>query len=165
MTIPQLKTLTPLFVFSVLGCTVPAFAHGVSIQYQKTEALEIQATYEGGVPMAGAQVSVYAPGEPSTPWVAGETDEQGHFVFVPDGAQTGNWEVRVRQSGHGKIVSISTQPDLPATTDSESTSAAWSSAPSQNYTPLQKTVMAAAGVWGCVGTALFFSRRKSEFQE
>lgn len=165
MTIAQLKTLTSLVVLSVLGSSVPAFAHGVSIQYRATKAIEIQATYEGGVPMADAQVSVYAPDAPSTPWMTGKTDEQGRFVFVPDSTQAGNWDVKVRQLGHGKILSIATDRLLIATKASESQSTPMLSATSNDYTPLQKTVMAATGIWGCLGTALFFARRKSEEQQ
>jgi len=162
MTIPQLRMLIPLLVLPMFGWNSAAQAHGANLQYRTATAFEIQATYEGGVPMARAQVSAYGPDDPSTPWITGETDEQGRFVFVPDRAQVGNWEVKVRQGGHGKVISISTQQIAAEAKQASDRPTEWSSTESENYTPLQKTVMAVTGVWGLVGTALFFMRRPSD---
>ncbi len=149
--------LVPLLFFSQSS---PILAHGANINYRETQAIQIQATYDDGTPMANAQVVVYSPEDPATPWLKGNTDEEGYFSFVPDSNQQGNWDIKVRQSGHGDIISIPfPQQKLPlAENTSQSTTSA--STPSHNtpYTPMQKIIMAIVGVWGFVGTALFFSR-------
>lgn len=154
--------LTPLLLFSALFQPVKAMAHGVKIEHRMTQVLEIQATYDTGTPLKNAQVTVYAPENPTIPWKQGMTDEKGNFMFIPDEDQNGYWEVKVRQAGHGGIVSI------PMSLESNSQSL---NSDSQNqkilpktsefsaaYTPVQKGLMIGSVVWGCVGTALFFAQ-------
>ncbi len=126
-----------------------AIAHGVALNYKTTQALEIQAKYDTGEPMKQAQVTVYAPNR-EKPWLQGRTDDKGRFTFTPDASIPGSWEVKVRLAGHGDVVTIpvgATQADASANEGS-------------GYTPLQKGVMTASVVWGLIGTALFFWRRK-----
>ena len=108
--------------------------------------------------MANAQVVVYAPSDRATPWLKGMTDDQGNFSFVPDTKpqNMGNWDVKVRQSGHGDITSIPiNQGKLTNVAQTQLASAG------TEYSAGQKMVMAAAVAWGCIGTALFFTRTKS----
>jgi nickel transport protein len=149
-----------LLLFSS-GLSQPVLAHGARIDYQQTSAIVIRATYDDGTPMAKAQAIVYAPNDPATPWLKGMTDESGKFSFVPDPDLSGDWDVKVRQSGHGDIVSIAldkgtitgekTEPVAPGNSLTSNNN--------PNYSPSQKMVMAIAGVWGFIGTALFFSRK------
>jgi len=136
----------------------PALAHGVAIAHRETNAIEIRATYDNGDPMSNAQVTVYAPNNPTEPWLKGTTAEDGTFAFVPNSEMEGDWDVKVRQSGHGDLISIPVEQS--ETTSAEPTQASnrWQGG---NYTPLQKAMMAALGVWGFIGTALFFARNKS----
>lgn len=149
------------FFFTLLAFfTIPktALAHGANIQYRETSAITIQAKYDDGTPMANAQVVVYAPSDRATPWVKGTTDDAGDFSFVPDGTaeNAGDWDIKVRQSGHGDITSIPiADGKLADVADARSLGAS-------GYTPSQKIVMAAAVGWGFLGTALFFSRSKSD---
>ena len=73
-----------IFVF-ILGLVLPikAYAHGAKIEYTVDIAIEIVATYDNGEPMAGAQVTVYAPDDPSTPWLTGVCNDEGRFSFIP----------------------------------------------------------------------------------
>lgn len=144
------QSLVPLVTISMMSWTGQSLAHGSKIQYRKTTAIQIQATYDSGEPMANAQVVVYGPNNPSTPWIRGITDEKGYFTFTPDFDQTGNWDVKVRSSGHGTIISI----PLGAETEASFSS------PRTGGEPLQKLVMAGSVVWGFVGTGLFFARKK-----
>ncbi len=140
-----------------------AIAHGTSIEYRTTQALEVIATYDTGEPLADAQVTVYAPDNPADPWLTGTTDDQGRFTFTPDPAIAGNWDVQVRQAGHGDIVSIPLEGTGGTDNAEDSgvtlTNTAGRSSPS--ITPLQKTVMVGSVIWGLVGTALFFSSRSN----
>ncbi len=138
--------------FAMATLSPPAQAHGVSITYQETQAIALEARYDNGEPMAGAQIAVFSPADPQTPWLRGVADETGRFTFSPDPTQPGNWEVQVRQAGHGEILVIPVSGSAAA--DSRMP---WRSASS--LTPLQKAVMLGSVIWGCVGTALFFSRR------
>ena len=130
-------------------------AHGANIEYRKTDAIAIVAKYDDGTPMANAQVVIYAPSDRTSPWLKGTTDKSGNFTFVPDtNAQNlGNWDVKVRQSGHGDITSIPVQDKLAVKNMTVSSGT--------GYTPAQKLVMAASVGWGFIGTGLFFARPKS----
>lgn len=132
------------------GLPAGAGAHGVSVQSRTTNAVEIHAVYDSGEPMKNAQVQVYAPDDPSTPYFVGQTDNRGRFAFAPD--QAGDWEIAVRQAGHGEIVVIPVESGgaIAATFTNDA-----------GLTPLQRGVMAGAVTWGCVGTALYFRRGKA----
>jgi nickel transport protein len=107
----KLKFVLPLALLSGMVWQTRALAHGVRINYETTQAIEVTALYDTGEPMANAQVVVYAPNDPSTPWMTGTTTESGIFTFSPDPSQAGNWEVAVRQAGHGEILSIPFEPE------------------------------------------------------
>lgn len=153
-----------------------SLAHGTTIEYQSTQALKIQAAYDSGEPMANAQVVVYAPENPSEPWLTGTTDEQGRFIFSPDPTLTGNWDVQVRQAGHGDIISIPVEAAdgaIATSTESPSSSGAQEDAPvalvgtpsegsTASLSPLQKWIMAGSVVWGLFGTAMFFTARSKK---
>ena len=133
----------------IFGTAGTAFAHGSKIAYTIDVTVNLQAMYDTGKPMAGGQVVVYAPDDPSTPWLTGTCDEEGRFSFTPDPSKPGTWDVQVRQSGHGDMVHIVIGREG-ATTQGSS-----------GFNPMQIALMAACVVWGFVGTALFFSRRSA----
>lgn len=147
-----------LTLLTLIAVPKNALAHGANIEYRQTAAIKIQAKYDDGTPMSDAQVVVYAPSDRATPWLKGTTDNSGNFSFVPDATpqNIGNWDVKVRQSGHGDITSIPITENL-----AENTAETQLSSDGSNYTSAQKAVMAAAMGWGFIGTALFFSRSKS----
>jgi nickel transport protein len=97
--------------------------------------------------MSGAQVRVYAPDNPSTPWMTGVCDDVGSFSFTPDITITGTWNVQVRQASHGDIIHIPIGPDSAGNGGG-------------GYSPLQIILMAVCVIWGIIGTALYFSRRR-----
>ena len=140
------KLILPLALLLALGLTATAFAHGAKIEYTISMAVEIRAAYDAGEPMDGGQVTVYAPDDPTTPWLEGVCDEDGRFTFIPDPSKPGVWDVQVRQAGHGDMVHSPIGEDMAMTGTT-------------GYTPLQIVLMGACVVWGFVGTALFFSRR------
>jgi nickel transport protein len=161
------KTVLPLLsLLCVVGWQSRATAHGVAIEYQTTQAYEINAAYDTGEPMANAQVAVFSPNDPAKPWLTGTTDAEGRFVFSP--SAPGNWEVQVRQAGHGDILVIPVEDGAtstataPTTTDTGNNvgNDSVATGPIDSYTPLQKGLMMGAVIWGCVGTALFFARGK-----
>lgn len=166
----HLGALAPLFL---LGVAERAIAHGAVLEYNATQAYEILATYDSGTPMVEAQVAIFSPENPSEPWMTGVTDAEGRFLFTPP--TPGNWEVQVRQAGHGDLVVIPVaEGAIAATPAAESTdappaaqeTAATSPATPPNSSPqaftgLQKGLMAGSVVWGFVGTALFFSQKGS----
>ncbi|MDJ1179023.1 carboxypeptidase-like regulatory domain-containing protein [Roseofilum sp. BLCC_M91] len=149
------KLLIPLGIVSLLAFSEKAIAHGVQIQHHQIPAVQIQATYDSGEPMDNAQVTIYAPDDPATPWMQGISDPQGEFIFVPEPGQTGTWTVRIRKAGHGQIFHI---PDPSGSSNSEKSQPAIASATLGGYTSMQKGLMIASVIWGFVGTALFFSR-------
>jgi len=136
-----------IFLF-ILVFPATALGHGVEIDYRTTKAIEITATYDTGEPVSEGQVIIYAPDNPSTPWATGKCDEKGRFTFTPDPSKPGTWDVQVRKAGHGGMIHIPVGEDETA-------------AGSTGYTTPQIILMVASITWGLIGTALFFSRRKS----
>ncbi|MGB3493630.1 MAG: carboxypeptidase-like regulatory domain-containing protein [Elainellaceae cyanobacterium] len=175
-----IRWLKPGIVFSlavslVLATAERSLAHGAVIEYQTTQSLEVQATYDSGEPMANAQVTVYAPENLSEPWLTGMTDDQGRFLFSPDPSMAGNWDVQIRQAGHGDIVSIpigESDGAIATTVGSSDGSAsgggdvallnASSSGSTATLNPIQKWTMAGAVIWGLFGTAMFFAARSKQ---
>jgi len=139
------KLVLPLALLLVLGVTMTASAHGAKIEYTISVAVEIRAAYDTGEPMSGGQVTVYAPDDPATPWLTGVCDEEGRFLFTPDPAKPGTWDVQVRQAGHGDMIHIPIGEDV-------------AMSGTTGHTSFQVILMGACVVWGFVGTALFFSR-------
>jgi len=127
-----------------------AMAHGVELSFSTSEGVEVTASYDSGEPLSGGQVTVYAPGEPSEPWLTGTCDEEGKYFFVPDAELPGTWEVKVRQAGHGDIIRIEVEDG------------AIESGGSTGFTVMQKVIMALAVLWGFAGTALYFRRRQKD---
>jgi nickel transport protein len=123
-------------------------AHGVNINYTSNVEVEIIATYDSGTPMAGAQVAVYAPDDPTTPWLTGICDGEGRFSFTPDTARPGIWDVQVRLAGHGGMIHIPVGGDT-TTADGQG-----------GFSHLQIGIMSACVIWGSIGTALYFSKRR-----
>lgn len=142
------------FLFIVLfGLPLVVSAHGAHISYTTGTAVQIAAAFDSGEPMAGAQVTVFAPDDPATAWMTGTCDQAGRFTFLPDPAMPGNWEVQVRLAGHGDIVVIPVDATSVAGSLVQSDSHA-------GYSPFQIVIMSASVVWGFIGTALFFAGRK-----
>lgn len=87
-----------------------AWAHGVQITYtpdaNNPHQINLQALFDTGEPLAQGSVTVYAPANPAEPWLQTTTDQEGNFQFVPDGQQPGQWDVKVRQAGHGGLVHL-----------------------------------------------------------
>lgn len=137
----------------------PLQAHGVTVEHtlEQTLTLSLTATYASGEPMAGAQVLVYAPDNPTTPWQTGTCDDAGRYEFAPDPTRPGTWEIQVRQAGHGDTIYV----EVGNATTAPATAALLPSGSALPYTPLQMLLMGGAIVWGCIGTALFFLRRRS----
>ena len=146
-----------LALLTLLSLPEKVLSHGANIEYRPASAVTIQAKYDDGTPMANAQVVIYAPQDRAVPWQKGVTDSEGNFSFIPDNDpdNVGDWDVKVRQSGHGDITSIPIGQNGLAAAPVQLASA------SAGYSTLQKTIMGAAVGWGFVGTALFFTRSKS----
>jgi nickel transport protein len=141
------KAILLFVTILLLSMTRATFAHGAKIEYTVGMAVEIQASYDTGEPMASGQVTVYAPDDPSTPWLTGVCDQEGRFVFAPDTSKPGTWDVQVRRAGHGDIVHIEI-------------GAGAATSGGVGLTTPQILLMAACVTWGCIGTALFFSRKR-----
>lgn len=171
--IPNKITLISFFsLLNLLVLQPNTQAHGVKIIPEINQAISLQAKYDSGLPIQQAQVIVYAPNQPNKPWIEGMTNQEGKFIFIPDSKLSGNWQIKVAQAGHGNVINIPYFPtklvaEKPVIVSNNSTnnqlvsniSTSNSQILSGNY-QLQKSLMIASIVWGCVGTTLFFARAK-----
>jgi nickel transport protein len=102
----KVRRILPFMLLGILALPGKALAHAVQTNYLLSNQLELQSTFSTGAPLKGAKVTVYAPNNPHRPWLQGVTDAQGRFAFLPDTAIEGNWEVTIRQQGHGDILTV-----------------------------------------------------------
>lgn len=142
-----------------------ALAHGVVISYEATEngEIELQAVFDTGEVMSEAQVSIFSPADPATPWLTGTADEAGRFTFTPD--QPGTWDVQFRKAGHGDIVHIIieevTQTEVAQESQPRSQRLVVANSGSDGLTTPQILLMSGSVIWGFIGTALFFARGRN----
>jgi nickel transport protein len=129
----------------------PALAHGAVVDAVPTGAVAVQARYDTGEPMAGAQITIYAPDDPVRPWAVAVADADGQFLFQPDADRTGRWAIQARQAGHGAMGYV----EVTAGND-----AVVVAAPEVGLTLAQRLLMLASVGWGCVGTAAYFVRSR-----
>lgn len=141
-----------LALIATLPAAEGAMAHAAVVESRMVPGILIEAMYETGEPMSQAQVTVYGPADPARPALTGLTDESGVFGFVPTPGETGSWAVQVRQAGHGSMTHIRIGESSGPSTIQERSPA--------SFNVLQRLIMAAAVIWGFIGTALFFNRRR-----
>jgi nickel transport protein len=135
-----------------------ARAHGVEIGHIQAGAIRVYARYDSGESMAGAQVRVYSPEDPQNPWLEGRVDPRGHFYFQPDRSIPGTWEVMIRQAGHGGVITVPVAAEADNRDDQLDVTA---EPGSRTLSPLHRGLLMGTTVWGFVGTALFFARRRA----
>lgn len=108
------NTLLLLAAAGMSALPTKAFAHQVQTNYilgsqgsgQSADTMELRTTFSNGEPLKGAKVSVYAPDQSFRPYTTGVTDNYGRFIFTPDEAISGDWEVNIRRDGHGDILRV-----------------------------------------------------------
>lgn len=145
----KLRCIVALILVLAAFC-LPAtsYAHGTKIEYTIATTIEIVAKYDSGELMAGAQVTVYSPDNPSIPWLTGTCNEEGRFSFKPDLSIPGTWDIQVRQAGHGDMIHIDIEEG------------AVTGGSSSDYSTGQIIIMAACVIFGIAGISLYFMRRK-----
>jgi nickel transport protein len=95
-----------------------AYLHGITVRLAP-EGRTVVATchYEGGTPVAGANVTLFAPGV-DAPYLAGSTDPAGFYAFVP--SNSGEWRIVVDDGmGHRREARIEVVGDLGVALDHE----------------------------------------------
>ncbi len=139
-----------ILVLAVFWSPVIVFAHGAEIEYKTSNSIEVIAKFDSGEPMAESQVLVYAPNNMTAPWLAGTCSSNGLFSFTPDASISGTWDIQVHQAGHGHMIHIEIKDN------------AIVSGSSSGYSTGQIIIMSVCVIWGVIGTALYFKRRKAD---
>jgi len=145
--IKRISVILSIFTLIIVSSILPIYAHGAYIEYEADSSYTIEAKYDNGEPMSEAQVTIYAPDNPTVPYTTGICDENGKYVFLPDNSIKGSWLIQVRKAGHGASVHIEVGH---SNSDYGNT----------GYTVLQKIIMTLCVIWGSIGTALYFKRGK-----
>lgn len=140
--------LFKVFLLPAVLVAAAGHTHGVNLEWRTVEAFVIEACYDDGVPLSGAEVKVYMQSDPATPAVTGTCDESGRFIFMPDSTTTGNLDIQVIKDGHGGWIHL--RPDTTGYTGGSSDAGL--------STP-RNLIVAVCVVWGFVGTALYFRHR------
>lgn len=85
-------------------CIAPVSAHkafvGAFLTGDADDEVQIKAWYEGGMPMADAEVTIYTvEDDVQEVYLEGVTDDQGFFTFEPEYKVT-TYAIKVEQTGH-----------------------------------------------------------------
>jgi nickel transport protein len=140
-----------LFLLILLAYTGigDVFGHGTEYVVLSGGVVGVQASFDTGVPMADADVLIFAPNE-ITAAIKSRTDTRGIVCFAPDKA--GAWVIQVRaEGGHGMRINLEVDQDsIVSVSDSEHSS----------LSILQKLFLAVCVCWGFIGTGLYFYGRK-----
>lgn len=155
--------ILPLVGLGVIGTTEVALAHATQLNYEIESTVSVTATYDTGEPMRNAQILIYSPDDPREPWMTGTTDEAGRYEFRPQSDEPGSWTVTVRQAGHGDMITINlddsaAQADAPRQDSTETSDGSSLLAGLTDISLPQRLLTGASVIWGCIGTALYFSR-------
>ena len=144
--------LKKLYFFAViLLLALPAYGHGAQVSWaMEGDSVHIRASFDDGLPMSEAQVSVFTASAPTVPCITGLTDDNGSFLFFADASESTDWDVQVRKAGHGDIIHFSLADETVIEPSS------------QGFSVMQIVLMSASIVWGFIGTALFFSSKKTK---
>ena len=143
----KIYILSLITLFLLINST--AYAHGTKITYDEKKVYSIKATFDDGTELKNAQVIIFSPKDPKTPWGKGVTDDTGTYEFVPDASIEGKWTIQVRQAGHGGVINIDTSAQGNSSISN-----------GNNMSTFTKIIVMISVAWGFIGTALFFSRRK-----
>lgn len=87
--------LLVLVLAALTLCNVPAAAFDLFA----THEVSVQFATSTGQPMAGAEIKVFAPGDPSHPVQTGKADKDGKFSFGTD--RDGMWTAEA--TGNGEV--------------------------------------------------------------
>lgn len=136
-----------LILLILLVPVITLTAHGSEYNILSDKTLKIEAKFDTGEPIANSPVLVFSPGG-SEPQYILETDEEGIFYFAPD--KVGTWILQVRgNDGHGMRINIPVDENLISTPPQSS-----------SISLMQKVFMAISIIWGAIGTALYFKKRR-----
>ncbi|MBB5022518.1 carboxypeptidase regulatory-like domain-containing protein [Desulfurispira natronophila] len=126
-----------------------SYGHGVVVHTEVQQAIQVEGVYDDGTPMAEAQVLVFSPGNPRTPWKTTTTDEQGKVSIVTDPEVLGRWSIQLRQAGHGATVYLDMEGDTVEVISR--TESGW----------LKTTLIFALVLWSALATAGYFKRGRA----
>ncbi|MEM9771373.1 MAG: hypothetical protein AAF889_07200 [Cyanobacteria bacterium P01_D01_bin.73] len=148
-----------------MAIAAPAAAHGAHIQYEVISrpsgpVTRVSARYDSNEPMAAAQVSIYSPEQPNKPWVTGQTDAEGYFEFAPN--QQGAWDIKVRQAGHGALVTMEWPPETQLASKDVIALGGSVSVQNSGSAGLPPWLGLGLGVAVCLGGAWFLMRRSPQ---
>jgi nickel transport protein len=93
--------LVPILMLATSGAV---WAHGVSSEILKKDALVIVAEYDDGEPMSYCEVKIFFSTGEGKQHQNGRTDRNGCFAFIPD--RPGEWRITV-EDGMGHAIDTS----------------------------------------------------------
>ena len=133
----------------ILLLAVAASAHDLTLRIQQAEpAVIVHALYAGSEPVTDADVSIFSPANPDSPFQTGLTDIRGAFAFVP--AETGYWRV-ILDDGYGHRAERTIAVD-------------WQAAPSQaasgERSTFDKAILGVSIIFGWTGVLLWMQTRR-----
>ena len=104
---PTIRSLArSLALIALLSCLVPVLCNSpaAALDLFATHTVTVQFASTDGKPLADADVTVFAPGNPKTPVKTGKTDKDGKFEFGTD--RDGLWTAEARVPGEVARASV-----------------------------------------------------------
>ncbi|MDR1211263.1 MAG: hypothetical protein LBK40_03425 [Spirochaetaceae bacterium] len=98
----------PLLALGMLFLAGALYPHGVETEVFSAPASVVRFWYSTGEAMAYADVKVFSPASPAVETIAGWTDRNGCFSFVPD--ESGEWRVEAEDGqGHKGVIDLNAE--------------------------------------------------------
>jgi nickel transport protein len=95
-------------VLGLLFLAAALYSHGVETEVFPAPASVVRFWYSTGEPMAYADIKVFSPASPAVETIAGWTDRNGCFSFVPD--ESGEWRIEAEDGqGHKGVIAINAE--------------------------------------------------------
>jgi hypothetical protein len=95
---PKISSLgRALAIALALAAFLPCKSPAAALDLFATHTVSVQFATADGKPMAGADVNVFAPGDPTHVYRTGKTDKEGKFEFGTD--RDGMWTAEARING------------------------------------------------------------------
>ncbi len=135
-------------IFLLFISQISIYSHGTKYEIIRNNTIGVKAMYSNGDPMTAAKVLIFPPQSIQATDLT-YTDSLGTFYVTPN--KPGLWAFQVRTlSGHGMRINLEIDASLSPINGAEN------SVPGN----FQKVVMTISILWGFIGTALYFYRRK-----
>jgi nickel transport protein len=153
----NLKFILGLLLGLSLSPTV-ALAHQVETNYfLQSKGLELKSIFSNGDAFKNAKIVIYSPENSEQPWLEGQTDQNGDFLFTPDPTINGNWTIEIGEDNHWDRLVI---PVNQGNIETDEIAYSPNHEPHEHYSLADQFLIGLIALGGVMGVKIFTRRSK-----